>query len=503
MQREPRVIVIGLDGATWDLIKPLADEGKLPAFKKLMHEGAWGELKSTVPPVTAPAWASFLTGKNPGKTGIYDFLCLKEKFPPEIGISSGFRIRKQNLLTIISKHGFKLASINIPMTYPPYEINGSLITGIETPDGRKFAYPDELYEELVKEGYFPEPELHYTPGREEAFLTDSHSIIKKRNRILFNFLEEDDFDLLLFLFRETDVVSHAFWRFMDENHPLYPYNNPFKESILQIYKTADNLLREIIERKDKDTLLIVMSDHGFGPEYYRVNLNNWLLKKGFISLKSDLRTTTKKLVSGFISPSKAWDTMNKLRLKWLGKIKKKQTAIGEKGIASKLFLNFDDVDWERTVAYAIGCIGRHLPIFIKDRDLADLDKIKTDILSINRFLEREVVKRVIDARDIYTGNNENLLPDFLVEFKEPYAGYTLPPPYVSEDSSILTKSPITQSGAHKDTGILIAMGPGVNSGKVSKSNIIDIAPTLLALFGIKPPKDMDGRKLSEIWRGLF
>ncbi|RLE47527.1 MAG: hypothetical protein DRJ18_03130 [Candidatus Methanomethylicota archaeon] len=79
-----RVIVIGLDGATWKLIKPWAEEGKLQTLKRLMEEGAYGELKSTIPPITAAAWASLLTGKNPGKTGIYDFLYLKVKWPPKL-----------------------------------------------------------------------------------------------------------------------------------------------------------------------------------------------------------------------------------------------------------------------------------------------------------------------------------------------------------------------------------------------------------------------------------
>lgn len=499
MNKINKVVVIGLDGATWDLIKPWAKEGKLPTFKKLMEQGAWGKLESTMPPVTAPAWASFITGRNPGKTGVYDFLYLKEKFPPKVGVCCGAMVKENNLLTILSDQEFKVVSINIPMTYPPYEVNGSLITGIETPDGGKFAYPDGLYEELLGKGYFPEPKLSYRPGAEEGYLSGLYSMIESRNKILFDFLEDDDFDLLLFLFRETDLISHTFWKYMDDNHPLYPGNNFFGESMLEIYEEADKLLKEVLVRKDKNTLLIVMSDHGFGPEYYRVNLNNWLLRKGYISLKSDLRTTTKKLVNEFISPSRAWDMANKLGLKWLGEKKKMQIRTGQRGLFSKCFLSFDDVDWKQTEAYSIGCIGRHLPIFVKDRKSVILEEIKKDILSINEHLDREVVGRIIDARDVYTKNSVNVLPDLFVEFREPYAGYVLPPPYISEANSVVCKSPVTQSGAHKTIGILMAIGPEVRSGEISKSSITDIAPTLLALFGSDSPKEMDGRILHEIF----
>ena len=305
----------------------------------------------------------------------------------------------------------------------------------------------------------------------------------------------------MFFFRETDTVAHTFWRYMDENHPLHPEDNRFSETILDIYKKADELLKEVLERIDEDTLMIVMSDHGFGPEYFRVNLNRWLLKKGYISLKSNLNTATKKLANEFISPAKVWDIIMKLGLKKLGEIKKKQTNIGGKGLASKLFLNFDDINWERTEAYSIGCVGRHLPIFIKNEmSEARLGKIMKDILSLNEHLGREVVKDVIDTREIYTKNSENILPDLFVEFIEPYAGYTLAPPYISEGNSLLSKSPITQSGAHKTTGILMAVGPGVKSGKIRKSSITDIAPTLLILFGIKPLEEMNGRVLKEIFK---
>jgi len=181
-----------------------------------MKEGACGELKSTIPPVTATAWASFLTGKNPGKTGIYDFFYLKEKWPPKVGISSGSMIRKDNILTILSDHGFRVASINIPMTYPPYRVNGVIVSGIETPRGRVFAYPLGLYFKLVKEGYFPELDMPYIPGNEKEFLSNLYLMIEKRNKLFFTFLNDRSFNLILLFFRETDIVSHAFWRFMDE-----------------------------------------------------------------------------------------------------------------------------------------------------------------------------------------------------------------------------------------------------------------------------------------------
>jgi predicted AlkP superfamily phosphohydrolase/phosphomutase len=77
MEQIKKVIIIGLDGATWNLIKPWADKGLLPTFKELMEKGVWGELESTVPPWTIPAWYSLFSGKSPVKLGFFSFMVRK------------------------------------------------------------------------------------------------------------------------------------------------------------------------------------------------------------------------------------------------------------------------------------------------------------------------------------------------------------------------------------------------------------------------------------------
>ena len=74
VKKTSRILVIGLDGGTWDLLMPLAKQGFLPILHELVVGGSYGELESTIPPITGSAWVSFATGKNPGKTGVYDFL---------------------------------------------------------------------------------------------------------------------------------------------------------------------------------------------------------------------------------------------------------------------------------------------------------------------------------------------------------------------------------------------------------------------------------------------
>ena len=144
-----RVFILGWDGATFDLIKPWVAKGHLPTIARLMEAGSHGPLASTQPPMTFPAWSSFMTGKNPGKHGLFDFI-------EPVAEGQGFRFtnatsrQSETLWGCLSRHGRKVGVLNVPMTYPPEPVNGYLISGLDTPDERSpFLHPQGLREELA------------------------------------------------------------------------------------------------------------------------------------------------------------------------------------------------------------------------------------------------------------------------------------------------------------------------------------------------------------------
>jgi len=143
----PRVLIIGLDGATWNIIKPLVDEGKPPTFKKLMSNGVWGKLESTIPPVTGPSWASFSTGMNPGKTGVFDFL-VREKESMDLKTINSKTVRGKTFWDNLSIQGRKVGIVNFPMLYPPYKVNGFMISGVGSPEDEDITFPRELKDEI-------------------------------------------------------------------------------------------------------------------------------------------------------------------------------------------------------------------------------------------------------------------------------------------------------------------------------------------------------------------
>ncbi|MDO8141482.1 MAG: alkaline phosphatase family protein, partial [Candidatus Brocadiales bacterium] len=126
----PKIVVIGIDSATFDIIEPLVNQGKLPVFTRFMKEGVWGRLQSTIPPVTPPAWTSLVTGKNPGKHGIFDFYGYTTN-GYERPIINSQAIKAKTLWNILSEGGKSVGIINVPLTYPPEKVNGFLIPGMQ------------------------------------------------------------------------------------------------------------------------------------------------------------------------------------------------------------------------------------------------------------------------------------------------------------------------------------------------------------------------------------
>src|SRR6059036_19158 len=149
MKKVPKVVVIGLDAATWTVIRPCMAEGKMPNLAKLMKAGVSGTLESILPPITPPAWTSFMTGKNPGKHGIFHFM---EAQPGTYGLRylNAASRRAKTVWRMLSDAGYTVGTMNIPFTYPPEQLNGFQISGMDTPSEKSpFIYPPELRSELV------------------------------------------------------------------------------------------------------------------------------------------------------------------------------------------------------------------------------------------------------------------------------------------------------------------------------------------------------------------
>ncbi|MEW5986334.1 MAG: alkaline phosphatase family protein [Chloroflexota bacterium] len=513
----PRVLIIGLDGATFDLIKPWAAEGRLPTLQRLMQEGAWGTLKVELPPGTVPNWPSFATGKNPGKHGIIWWL-KRDPQTADFSIISSADLRGQTLWDIASDYGLPVGVVNFPLGYPPHPINGFMISGLLTPQtATDFTYPAALREELEANigPYRIFPQVLNSRGNEAAYLEELHCTLDGRLQATRYLMQHKPWNLFFVLFGATDWVMHAFWKYHDPSHP---YHDPaaaqrLGHAIRSIYEHADQAVGELLKLVDDHTTVILMSDHGSGPAVGRSMLNTWLLNSGLLQIKrnpvSQLKLLTFRL--GFTPAALLpWA----VRLKLLNtKVKRKldPSRTGKKNPLRRIFLSYNDVDWPRTKAFTMGGMGQ---IFINvqgnhangcvapGREYEELcqfivEKVKEIKLPGS---DQPYVQHAYRRHELYWGEHADVMPDILL--------YPTDMAYLDSGvdffSNRLFFSTGFISGGHRTNGIFFLRGPSVRPGlELRDVTIRDLAPTALHLLGLPVPEDMDGRVVSEALNEQF
>jgi len=499
-----RVVVIGLDGATWDLIKPWADKGELPTLKNLMDNGVWGDLESTIPPITCPAWISLLTGKNPGKLGIYYFR------QPDLENEMEMKNVKINwdkynpIWKILNKCDLKVNMINTPTVTPKRdEYKGVFvqcpIMGSE--NEYEFAYPNFVInklKELKYERIIPNPNII----GEERYLRRLYEISEKKIDLALDLFENTEWDLFFFTLFYTDQIQHFFWKYMDPSHPKYKPSK-FKNAILDYFKFVDNKINLFLGKLSSRTILLLVSDHGHGGMHKEVNYNFYLEEKGLLKFKKRSRTSriinrrvlynlTKKIkIDGFIK-----FLINKISILY---------SLKEKLPEGKITVK--DIDWSQTLAY--NPTSNTIFINLKGRekfgivDIKDYEEIRKRIINILEELRdpetnEKVIKKIWKKEDIYNGEYFDKMPDIVIEPADEtkYINYGFDG--LGKGKLFSEPTPLTYS-THTLRGIFLAYGKGIKKGQKVNARIYDIAPTILHIFGLPIPNDMDGRVLMEIF----
>jgi len=518
-----KVLIIGLDGGTFTLLQPWIDEGKLPNLKMIQKEGVSGELESTIPPITPPAWSSFMTGNNPGKHGVFHFVCKDKTTGREVPINSRMR-SGPTLWRILSESGKKVLVLNCPTTYPPEEVNGAMISCFLTPGGKKdFIYPRELVEEI--EGKFGPYPLYlktmlFSGNLSEKNLRRLLEELKQELRYKFEvahyLLDRVPADLLMIHVWGTDRIQHELWNVIDESHPQYNrmLGEKFKEEIVHYFSLVDQEIGRLWKKFGQENHIMIISDHGFGPVHKCVDLNCLLLNEGFIKIKDNPISQLKYL---------AWKKglTYRLFLPLLKGVLKAGITLpvrppfeGIKAVqedAKQLLFSFNDVDWSKTMAYSkfgIGAIhinikgnGRNGPVELGE----GYDKVRREIVELLKQLRDPETNEKIEGdvflkEEIYHGEHLDSAPDIVFLTKGTYLagtffGFTSNKPVVANRAWF---------GNHRMNGIFLAKGNGIEKGKgIDGAKIIDIAPTVLYLMGEKIPLSMDGKVLDQAFLQEF
>jgi predicted AlkP superfamily phosphohydrolase/phosphomutase len=532
-----KVIVIGLDGATFTLLRPWMEEGRLPYLKSVADDGVSGPLQSCIPPVTVPAWQCVMTGKNPGKLGIAGFVQQKPHSYEEVAIGAT-SCTARTLWQLLSEAGKRVAVLNVPYTAAPPRLNGVLIGGFDTP-------PSKIGEAVYPPGLLPELEAKFGEYRVylkmpqwiapllsinrfefaiEAFLQDCRELTDYQFRVAHEVLARDQFDFVMFYQLVPDRIQHLLWYIIDTAHPWHDAtaHARFKQIIEDYYQTLDTQLAALVQRVGDDATVMIVSDHGFGPVTRGIDLNSWLVREGYLHIKpralSQLKLRLWKLGWG---PYRLIGPLLKHPLRWrfvqqriLQRFSTQQQFHGWDRLLhtfNRLFLSTDDIDWPRTKAYCLTEFGM-LRLNVQGREpqgavpRQDCEALRDEIVAKLQELRdpvsgQRVAGHIFTKEQVYQGKYLELMPD--IAYLPFTGGYLAVNPTTFLTSRIFIDN-IGVSGFHRLDGVFLAKGPGLRQGAgLEGATLVDLAPTILHLMGGRIPDDMDGRVLTELFEERF
>ena len=529
MKKAPKAVVIGLDSATWNLIRPWMAEGSLPNLARLMKTGVSGTLQSVLPPITPPAWTSFMTGKNPGKHGIFHFV-ETEHGGYAMNYANATSRRSPTVWKLLNDAGYTVGTMNIPFTYPPEKLNGFQISGMDTPSEKSpFIHPPELHEELLKHLGEIQLDLRFlgamtTDERRNQVLAEMEKMDRQWSKAALYLLENHPQDVMMFVFMSIDTVQHYFWQHMDQDHFIHdPKLAPkFGDAVRKVYERLDAVTGEIVNRLPPETTVFVVSDHGGGPVVDRtIFLNRYLAQLGLLNYQknaaSPLHTLRKKAMrTAFAALRSTLTSRQKSKLAQLfPKLHKK---------SEMSYSAFTSIDWSRTKAYCSEVLASPPSIWInlkgvKPQGIVEPGEydtlVNTIIAKLGELRDprtgKPVINRIYRRNEIFHGPFANEGADLILDWWSENSLFSTQPSF-PEDSDkpalvIREHKPSDVSewgGTHRLDGILVARSPVFQAGtEVQKTHLIDIAPTILHSLGVSVPEDMDGHVLVDAFRPEF
>lgn len=504
-----KLLVIGLDGASFNVLDALIEKRFLPNIASLIQTGARGNLETTFPPITAVAWSSFMTGKNPGKHGIFEFVRRDRRSKRELAVNASFR-QGRAIWDLLGEAGKRVVVHNFPCTYPPRPVNGVLIADFMTPKGRRdFTFPPGLLDEIEKEcgSYRLHLTQTYSEGKVGAVLDELFDELEYKAQVAEYLMTRYEWDAFFQYFWGTDRIQHELWHIIDDQHPRHNRREAaaYRDRVHAYFKRVDEIIGRLIELAG-DPLVSIASDHGFGPVHKYCSLNIWLLREGFLKLKRDPVTRLKEaMFKAGLTPELAFKIVKKLPLGALGPARGISNRPGASRLLSAFFLSFNDVDWSRTRAFSKGNYGQ-IYVNLKGRepdgsvDESEYSEVCDSIIERLRALEgpsgAQWVGPVFRREQIYNGPLVDQAPD--IAFL-PADMRHLPLGNADFTSNKFMVDAFGISGCHRMEGVLIARGEGVRPGcRIEGATIYDVTPTLLYLLDQSVPEDMDGRVLAEM-----
>lgn len=486
-----KTVVIGLDGATFDLIRPWSEAGYLPHFRTLLRDGTHSVLRSTIPPTTLPAWTSFATGKSPGKHGCYDFRMPTDSLERNRFVTSN-DIPGKTFYELLVEAGEEVTLINLPVSYPP-RVGETVITSLMT-QGTSCVFPPTLIQEIPNLETYQIVAETRTPAAIEMVERERFSVARK--------LFDREWDFFFLLFSGSDHISHEMYAEMQEG------GSSSKGS--QLFQDLDRYLGWFMEHLPREANLLVMSDHGFKVFSTIFYINSWLVGEGYLALGGGVRPEGEDLLSKMRDqgepdgqePQLDLSRLSRLFFQhpWLYRLGKRLYHGLRSVLPLDLRLQSQGADLSRSVAYAATneCKGVYINDSVRFRDgivdPQDIAALREEIIVKLEALTdpttgQDAFARVWRKEELYDGGHLRFAPDIVLE------------PNVFVSFLLRSAEPFesTMVNYHSREGIFLAWGADIAEGvTLDNAKIEDLAPTILHLMGLPVPEDVDGRVLLEI-----
>jgi predicted AlkP superfamily phosphohydrolase/phosphomutase len=366
-----KVVIIGLDGVPYRLIENLSNNSLMPETKKIVENGLFKQMESSIPEISSVAWSSIITGKNPGEHGIFGYTDIpintyRLSFPNFSNLKAPPFWQKDNIV--------KSVIINVPSTFPVKPLNGIHISGFVSLDLERSVYPKALIPKLTELGYQIDVNSSKAHSSIGLFLNDLDKTLKARIAAYRHLWTSEDWDTFMLVFTGTDRLSHFLWdAYEDENHKYH-------QAFIGHFQQIDEVIGEISERLSEEDSLILLSDHGFELLEKEVNINFILKENGFLKLKPDSKR------------------------------------------------NYADIEYD-TKAFAlepariyINLKGRYPRGSVKKNECDPLIEELKELFNDLELDGRKIIKKIYRKEEIYRGNYLNQAPDLVLL---PNEGYNL------------------------------------------------------------------------------
>jgi len=464
-----RVAVIGLDCAEPQLVFDRW-RAQLPNLSRLMERGAWGPLMSVDPPITVPAWSCMTSGRDPGELGIYGFRNRTAHDYSSMAVADSRAVAVERLWDHFSRAGMHSIVIGVPQTSPPVPVNGELVSCFLTADTRKdpYTHPPELRAEIESlVGSYKVDVRSFRSDERDRILAEVYEMTEQRFTVARHLLDSRPWDFFMMVEIGLDRMHHAFWRFLDAEHPRHEPEHRYRDAIRNYYIYLDEEIGELLERFDEDDTVMVVSDHGARPMEGAICVNEWLVQEGYLVLEQP-------------PAGAALTPFGEARVDW-----SRTRAWGEGGYYCRLCLNVAGREPQGIVA--------------PEQVQPLLDELAAKLEALGGPNGEPIGTRTFRPHELWR-EQRGFPPDLVVYFGD--LGWRSNGSLGHGRHWTFENDTGPDDANHDRDGLCIIAGPGIAPGRREDLLIYDVAPTVLAQAGLAADAAMRGRVLAEVVRSL-